>query len=47
MGVPQITTLTLVGSRLAVRLDREGRLQLDGLELLSGGDPRALEFLLT
>ncbi|WP_296806145.1 YhdP family protein [Thiocapsa sp.] len=46
-GVPQITTLTLVGSRLAVRLDQDGRLQLDGLELLNGGDPRALEFLLT
>lgn len=46
-GVPQITTLTLVGSRLAARLDPDGRLQLDGLELLSGGDPRALEFLLT
>lgn len=46
-GVPQITALTLVGSRLAARLDREGRLQLDGLELLRGGDPRALEFLLT
>lgn len=45
--VPQITALTLVGSRLAARFDREGRLQLDGLELLRGDDPRALEFLLT
>ncbi|WP_373509941.1 hypothetical protein, partial [Thiocapsa sp.] len=45
--VPQITALTLVGSRLAARIDRDGRLQLDGLELLRGDDPRALEFLLT
>ncbi|UHD14883.1 YhdP family protein [Thiocapsa bogorovii] len=47
MGVPQITALTLVGSRLAMRLDQKGRLQLDGLELLSRSDSRALEFLLT
>jgi uncharacterized protein (TIGR02099 family) len=46
-GVPKITALTLVGSRLAARIDSEGRLQLDGLEALSGRDPRALEFLLT
>lgn len=46
-GVPKITALTLVGSRLAARIDSEGRLQLDGLETLSGRDPRALEFLLT
>ncbi|MFB1487881.1 MULTISPECIES: YhdP family protein [unclassified Thiocapsa] len=46
-GVPKITALTLVGSRLAVRIDAQGRLQLDGLEALSGRDPRALEFLLT
>ena len=46
-GVPKITALTLVGSRLAARIDAEGRLQLDGLEALSGRDPRALEFLLT
>ena len=46
-GVPKITALTLIGSRLAARIDAEGRLQLDGLEALSGRDPRALEFLLT
>ena len=46
-GVPKITALTLAGSRLAGRIDSEGRLQLDGLEALSGRDPRALEFLLT
>ncbi|HSO83896.1 YhdP family protein [Thiocapsa sp.] len=46
-GVPKITALTLIGSRLAARIDSEGRLQLDGLEALSGRDPRALEFLLT
>ncbi|RKT43181.1 YhdP family protein [Thiocapsa rosea] len=47
MGVPQITSLTLIGSRLALRLDHAGRLKFDGLELLGGGDPRTLEFLLT
>ena len=33
-GVPQITAMTLVGSRLAARVDRDGRLRVDGLELL-------------
>jgi uncharacterized protein (TIGR02099 family) len=46
-GVPQITAMTLVGSRLAARVDREGRLRVDGLELLRDGAPRALEFLIT
>jgi uncharacterized protein (TIGR02099 family) len=46
-GLPQITEMTLVGSRLAARIDPEGRLRVDGLELLRGRDPRGLEFLLT
>lgn len=46
-GMPQITGMTLVGSTVAVRIDREGRLQVDGLELLRGKDPKAMEFLLT
>jgi uncharacterized protein (TIGR02099 family) len=39
----QITGARLIGADLSVRIDQDGRVALDGLEILRRGDPRALE----
>ena len=43
---PRISALTLERAKLSVRLDRDGRVTVEGLDLLRGGDPATLEPLL-
>lgn len=45
-GQPRMDALILRGARLSVRFDRNGRAQVEGLELLRGGNPAPLESLL-